>query len=816
MERVCLNSGWVFREKVHRFAEIAGLSKEWRPVELPHDALIGATRSAQASAAAGYFPDGAWEYRRTITAYEVDGWETIALEFEGIYRDAIITVNGSVAGQRPNGYAGFVVPIDHLLDRNGEDRVEVEAVAHDDSRWYGGGGIYRDAWLLRAGAVHFAPQTLRISTPEVDEGGAVVVVAATVRNRSTRTRRCWMSIEILAPDGSTVASMDAPLTLLSNRDLEVGYRMFIDRPSLWGPSSPDLYRCLVVLRDEGVTIDADSSNFGIRSLAVDPKRGLRINGKPVNLRGACIHHDNGPLGSATIRRADQRRVELLREAGFNAIRSAHHPMSRAMLDACDRLGVLVMDETSDMWRLSKSTDDYAKRFDDWWERDLASMVAKDFNHPSVIMYSIGNEIPDTAVPVGLLTARTLARRLRALDPNRYVTEAVSGILVAGSEAFAEIAEATAMDPGRFEESGVNTQITTLGELLSTAMAAPAVGEKLEESFSVVDVAGYNYMESRFDIDAQRHPHRVIVDTEAHPTDAAQNWPAVVRLPSVIGEFTWTGWDYLGEVGVGRVEYGERTNALSMTTMNGEYPWLTAWCGDLDITGHRRTMSYFREVLYGLRSDPYLAVLRPEHHGKVIVHKSPWAWSNSISSWTWPQHVGSPIIVEIYSDAPEVELSLNGVSLGRQPAGAEHRFRTEYELHYEPGVLEAVAWRDGKPAERTELRSAGDPVGLALRADRVEVDADSSDLSFVDIEIIDVDGAKVTAADRPVRVTLEGPGTLAGLASGRPDTEERFDADRCTTFDGRCLAVIRPTGSGTISLRVTADGLAAAEVRLTSR
>lgn len=811
MERACLNSGWAFREKVHRFAEIAGLSGEWQPVELPHDALIGATRSPEGSAASGYFPGGAWEYRRAITAEEKQGWETVALEFEGVYRDAVITVNGSVAGQRPNGYAEFIVPLDHLLNGEGDDEVVVEAVAREDSRWYSGGGIYRDVWLLRGGPIHLIPQTLRVSTPEVDDGGAVVVVRASVRNRTTRTRRCRMSIEILAADGATVAAVDSPVTLLSNRDLEVSYRLFVDSPSLWHPSGPNLHRCRVVLQDDRQVIDEEVTSFGIRSLTVDPKRGLRINGEQINLRGACIHHDNGPLGAATICRAEQRRVELLQEAGFNAIRSAHQPMSRAMLDACDRLGMLVMDEVSDMWRLSKSTDDYAKRFEDWWERDLASMVAKDFNHPSVIMYSIGNEIPDTAVPAGLLTARSLATRLRELDSTRYVTEAVSGILAAGSEAFAEIAAATTIDAETFEDSGVNTQITTLGELMSTAMAATAVGEKLEESFSVLDVAGYNYMESRFDIDAERHPQRVIVDTEAHPTDAARNWPAVMRLSNVIGEFTWTGWDYLGEVGVGRVEYGEKANALSMTGINGEYPWLTAWCGDLDITGHRRTMSYYREILYGLRSRPYLAVLRPEHHGRVIVHKSPWAWSNSISSWTWPGYVGAPITVEVYSDAPEVELLLNGNSLGRRPAGPEHRFRSEYELHYEPGVLEAVAWRDGAPAERAELRSAGDPVALTLSADRVDLESDSSDLSFVDIAIVDAEGAKVTAADRPVRVTVEGPGILQGLASGRPDTEERFDAGSCHTFDGRSLAVIRPTGLGSIAVRATADGLQEAEI-----
>ncbi len=456
-------------------------------------------------------------------------------------------------------------------------------------------------------------------------------------------------------------------------------------------------------------LDEESTTFGIRTLALDPERGLRINGEPVLLRGACVHHDNGVIGAATIDRAEERRVELLRAAGFNAIRSAHHPMSKAMLAACDRVGMLVMDETFDMWLQTKSDDDYALRFADWWEADVEAMVRKDVNHPSVILYSIGNEVPDGSTPVGVQLARAQADKVRALDDTRFVTQAVTGMLIAGPELFDEIRDA-ATATGVNEETEVNTAATNLGDIMGMAMLSPVVTAKTTEAFSHLDVAGYNYMATRFEPDGDRFPQRVIVSTESHPPSIDRDWAAVLRHPYVIGDFTWTGWDYLGEAGVGRTEYGDERAALGMSAFLGEYPWRAAWCADLDITGHRLPQSYYREIVFGLRTDPYVAVRRPEHHGRTVVHQSPWAWNDVVSSWSWAGHEGAPVTVEVYADADEVELLLDGRSLGRGPAGAANRFRAEFETTYEPGVLEAVAWRDGKEVGRTSLRSAAGPGG----------------------------------------------------------------------------------------------------------
>ncbi|HEY8059822.1 MAG TPA: glycoside hydrolase family 2 TIM barrel-domain containing protein, partial [Acidimicrobiales bacterium] len=506
--------------------------------------------------------------------------------------------NGAVAGHRPSGYTGFFAPVDHLLTV-GENEIKVEAVAHRDSRWYSGGGIYRNVWLREAGPVHLVPDHVEVLTPEVDDEVAAVTVSAVVRNRGVTTSEVVVHTEVLDVDGTVVAEASAPVTVFPGDDVTARYRLHVADPQRWGPDDPYLYSCRVSLRVDDEVVDDDSTTFGIRSLALDARHGLRVNGEPVLLRGACVHHDNGPIGAVTIDRAEARRVELLKDAGFNAIRSSHNPLSRAMLDACDRLGVLVMDETFDIWAQTKSADDYSLRFDDWWEADVEAMVRKDINHPSVILYSIGNEIPDGSTPTGLQRSRALAEKVRSLDPTRYVTQAVTGMLVAGSAILEEIRE-IATGSNVDEETGVNTAALNLGELMDEAMKAPVVGEKSAEAFAHLDAAGYNYMFTRFEMDGESYPNRVIVATETHPGTVDRGWAGVTENPHVIGDFTWTGWDYLGEAAIGRIAYGDGANAMGMSAFHGDYPWLAAWCGDLDITGQRRPQSYYREIVFGLR------------------------------------------------------------------------------------------------------------------------------------------------------------------------------------------------------------------------
>ncbi len=596
-------------------------------------------------------------------------------------------------------------------------------------------------------------------------------------------------------------------------------RLYVGRPERWGPDHPYLYACRASLIVEDEEADEEHTTFGIRSLALDPQRGLRINGESVHLRGACVHHDNGPIGAATFDRAEERRVERLKSAGFNAIRSAHNPMSKAMLAACDRLGLIVMDEAFDAWTQPKKEDDYSLRFSDWWERDIEAMVNKDFNHPSVVFYSIGNEILESGNPEGAHRGRALAKRVRALDDSRFVTEAFSGLLLGAADLFVSLnAGASDRNSGAEREASDENRVTTmpanLGSQLAKLMRSPIIAKKSEETMSYLDVAGYNYMEPRLKLDGELYPNRVIVATETLPASIDTGWFAVMDNPHVIGDFTWTGWDYLGEAGIGRIEYGDPGSARKpVASHEGGFPWLTAWCGDIDITGHRRPQSYYREIVFGLRRAPYLAIRRPQEGTRTVVYESHWSWSDVVSSWTWDIPPASAVVVEVYSDGDEVELLLNGVSLGRKPTGPAHRFRGEFEVHYEPGVLEAIAWRQGAEVGRSVLRSASGPIMIDLRSDRAQITSQPCDLAFVEVELVDEAGTLVSSADRTIAVALDGPGELQGFGSANPVSEEVFTNLTCTTFDGRALAVVRPTADGVITLTATADGCEPSAVQI---
>ena len=551
MIRTAFNDGWACRPKVSRHAEMMGGASEWTPVTLPHDAMINSDRSRSASPAAGYFPAGTWEYRRSFDAMTEESGDTVVLLFEGVYRDAVVSVNGAVATHRPSGYAAFYVPIDHLLRPGAENEIGVSVRAGDDSRWYTGAGIYRNVWLLRSGPVYLAPDRVEVRTPEVDDGGAVVTVAAVVCNRTASSNTVVVRVELLDDAGTVVSSDEAGVTTFPGDELTVRRRLFVAEPRLWGIDQPQLYTCRVSVLDDDVLLDEHTATFGIRALSLDPLRGLRINGEAVDLRGACVHHDNGPLGAATIDRADERRVELLKSAGFNAIRSAHNPMSNAMLDACDRLGMIVMDETFDMWHESKSGDDYGLRFAEWWEADVEAMVRNDINHPSVVFYSIGNEIADGSTPTGYQVGRAIADKVRSLDDTRFVTQAISGLMVGGAELFADIRK-TFADRAVDETSGVNTAATSLADVMSEAMKSPVVAAKVDEAFSHLDAAGYNYMAARFEMDGASYPNRVMYGSETHPAKIGSEWPTGDGQPLRDGRLHV---DRLGLLGRGRDRTG---------------------------------------------------------------------------------------------------------------------------------------------------------------------------------------------------------------------------------------------------------------------
>ena len=788
---------------MHEAIVVAGPGEQ--KVTLPHDAMLSGGRSADHSGGpqTGYFRDGKWTYEKQFDVPPAWATKRVAFEFGGVYRDAMVYLNGALAGQWANGYSTFHVEADAYLKYGETNVIRVDAQAHQDSRWYSGGGIHRPVHLLIGELVRITPTGLRVTTPDVDSDLATVVASTEIVNDDVRTRVVELVMEIRDHAETLVASDASRITLLAGDRATAHPRAYVQRPALWSVDSPSLYRATVRLTDNDGSVDEASTPFGIRTVTVDPVRGLRINGETVKLRGAAIHHDNGILGAADFADASERRVRLLKAAGFNALRSAHNPISATMLEACDRYGMLVMDEAFDVWTVAKSGDDYSRRFPHWWERDIDAMVAKDVNHPSVIMYSIGNEIIEAGTPHGTRWGRRLAERVRSQDPTRLVTHALQGMYLARDQIPALRAQT---QPA--EIRGLNDYLGQLTDLIDALMASPVVGERVAEPASVLDVVGLNYGESRYLLDRERFPNRVVVGSETFPTRIDQLWKLVTDNPHVIGDFTWTGWDFLGEVGTGRHVYPEDAQVH-----RAPYPWLTAECGDLDITGHRLPISYYREIVYGLRQTPYLAVRRPRADGHVIEPKA-WTWSDVSPSWTFDLAPSSPLHIEAYADADTIELVLNGITMATTPVGTRRPFVAEVEVSYQPGTLEVVAYRQGEEVGRSALQTAGEPTQLRLETDRTTLHADLQQLAHIDISVVDAQNVLNPIRDRTVTIEVDGPGVLQGLGTGAPATVESFLDNTATTHNGRALAVIRATGEpGQITLTARADSLPDAVLHL---
>ena len=795
------NADWSFGPTRGPFAAIQGLPDQSIPVTLPHDALRDVERAVDApgKGSAGFYPGGAFSYQKTFDVPAVWAGRIVRLEIQGAFRHAMVFVNDEFVGNRADGFAGFFVDLTPCLRFGEENTIRIEVRAGQDSRWYAGAGLHRPVLLHVDEPIHIDPDGIRITTIRVEADQAVVDVATSVTNRGLVTEARTVVTTLTDPEGVVAESESTPVTIAPGRTALVRQRLYVQQPSLWSVDSPSLYTAITTLDDESAGV---VTVHGIRTVTVDPKKGLRINGEPVLLRGACIHSDNGPLGAASIARAEERRVELLKAAGFNAIRSAHNPASPSLLDACDRLGMLVMDEAFDMWARGKTDYDYAIDFAQWWAADLESLVAKDYNHPSVILYSIGNEIVEVGTPHGSIMARELAEHVRALDPTRLITNGVNAALAVLDDLPGVLAS----------EQGLNELMGSAGPNMMSAIASSAaVTRRTEESSSVLDVLGLNYAESRYGPDADTFPHRVIVGSESFPSQIGDIWPLVLAGPNVIGDFTWTGWDYLGEAGIGATAYAE--DPAANAALEREYPYLTAWCGDLDITGFRRPASFYREIVFGLRTEPSISVLRPQHHGHTITQQSPWAWSDSVSSWTWPGFDGQPVTVEVAAAADEVALLVNDLEVGRAAVGVLRPMLATLDIAYQPGILTAVAYTGGSEVGRTTLSTATGDTELRVSIDRPSLRNDETDLAYVSIELRGANGVLVTGDDRAVTVEVDGPGVLAGYASAAPATTERFDAATRTTFDGRALAVIRPTDEGTVTLRAHADGLAERLIRI---
>jgi beta-galactosidase len=807
MIRESFNTNWLFRKEDNlNEKQVIG------PITLPHDAMLQEKRDPKARNGynTGYFPGGVYHYSKTFLAPEEYRNKNVTFEFEAVYMNSEVYINRQLAGGRPYGYSNFYIVADSFL-KYGQDN-EIEVVVHNEnepnSRWYSGSGLYRNVKILVGSLLHILPDGVIITTKEIQDQQAVVEVATTIVNNEKETRGVRIVTEFRGKNGKIPVADDVIAMVAGNETTTVRQTVSILNPALWSVDSPNLYTCLMKIVDGEYVIDEDKETFGIRMLALDSKNGLRINGEVIKLRGGCMHHDNGVIGSCTLEAAEDRRVRLMKESGFNAIRSAHNPMSKAMLDACDRHGMLVMDEFSDVWIRNKTKYDYALYFRDWWERDIRAMVDKDYNHPCVVLYSIGNEITETALPEGVDYSRELAEKVRSLDHSRFVINSINGWLSyyttlrqkGSKKNKVEETQKTEVDENEKTTSAViNPMMNLLNKAMDFIASLPGVDNCTKDAYATVDVAGYNYMAGRYEKDGKRYPERVICGSETFPPEIAKNWRLVKKLPHVIGDFSWTGWDYLGEAGLCTWQYGDNQALFK------PYPYILADSPMIDITGHRGTQSYLHEIVWGLRKEPYIAVQPVNHYGEKP-SKSVWRGSNAIDSWTWNGYEGKGAVVEVYADADIVELFLNGKSLGKKPAGDNHNFKAVFKTIYQSGELTAVSYaKGGKEIGHTTLKTASQQLHLHVHPEVSKLRADGADLAYVNIILADENGIVKPLADHKVTVHVEGAGSLMGLGSANPFTEESFTDAEHTTYNGRALAVVRASlKAGTVKMTVTAE------------
>jgi beta-galactosidase len=783
----------------------ARLGEEPVAVALPHDAMIGETRSRTAASGShgAYFPGGRYCYAKTWTPADEGPAE---LFFEGVYGDTRVRIDGREVATSRSGYREFAAPLgDVVAGRPVRIEVEVDNSRLPNSRWYTGSGIYRRVWLDDAPATRIVRDGTALRTT-LSTGSARVTVEVAVENPDERI--VTVGVELEAPDGRRFASQAEVVGESARVELEIA------DPLLWSDRTPHLHTATVSLREGGTLLDATEFVTGLRTIEVDAVRGLRVNGDEVLLRGACVHHDSGPLGAATLRASEFRRARVLKESGFNAVRSSHNPLSRDFLDACDQVGLYVLDELTDVWFQPKTAHDVAPLFDELWRDDARSMVAKDRRHPSVIMYSIGNEIAESGSERGIATTREVSDFLRELDPDRPTTLAINFLLnvvaSSGRSLFDTSEHDTAKaekEPSAVTSTFANVLANRIGGLMQTVSKLPKADKVSRDTFLGVDVAGYNYAFGRYRGDARRHPDRVVLGTESMPGDIPKIWSLVESLPNVIGDFTWTGWDYLGETGIGTWSYGTGTASIAKP-----FPELVAGCGLIDITGRPDAALLLSQATWGLLDAPQIAV-RPLDHAGEKTRRMAWRSTDAVQSWAWAGREGRTAEVEVYSSDDEVELVLNGRSLGRKAAGRRPGFVTRFRVPYAPGELVAIGYRGGVESGRSTLRSAG-PVAVTVRAETREIAADGQDLAFVWIELADEHGVVEMLDDDRVTVAVSGAGRLAALASAVTVTSESFVDDEHTTWRGRALAVIRSTGeAGEVRVTVTSDRHGSAELIL---
>jgi beta-galactosidase len=743
----------------------------WRNIELPHDwsiedlpaqgdSIIGPfSKASVGGSSTGFTVGGTGWYRKTFTLDKIASQKVVSIYFDGVYMNSDVWINGHHLGNHPYGYTPFYYDLTPYLKYNGVNvlAVKVRNIGKN-TRWYTGSGIYRHVSLIVTDPIHVNPSTTFITTPEVSNQKAVINIKATIENTSASEAKVTVRTRILNSNLKSVGNHSTDNSIQKNKDQNIDHTIEVINPLLWSPKNPALYTVAIEVVVNNEIIDHVAIPIGIRSISFSAEKGFLLNEEKVLLKGACLHHDNGILGAKAIARADERKIELMKANGFNAIRCSHNPPSQTFLDACDRLGMLVIDEAFDMWEHPKNPDDYHLYFNEWWQHDLDAMLLRDRNHPSIIMWSIGNEIYERAASSGLTITKKLVEEVHRHDNTRPVIEA-----------------------------------------LCTFWEHPTMKWKdADAAFSLLDAGGYNYEWRNYESDHQRHPKRIMIGTESLPREAYESWQQVERYPFVIGDFVWTGMDYVGEAGIGHTVPDSVQDSPLMP-----WPWFNGFCGDFDLIGNKKPQSYYRDVLWN-RKKVAMAVHAPlGNQGEKI---SKWGWPDEQQRWTWPSHEGEILQVNVYTRSAVVRLSCNGKTVGTKVLTDSSKLTAQFSVPYSVGELKAVVLdKQGREVDSVIFYTTGKAAALRLEPDRSAITTSRDDLAYIMVSLVDDKGNVVTNEDAEVTFKVSGQGELLAVGNAHPYEVQSFQQARCKTYRAKCLVILRPNGiEGTMKLHARAN------------
>ena len=831
MRNIRINQDWFFGSGLLDLSDRARGVFGNCVVCLPHDYMISGSvyPEAPAGPASGYYSAGVAHYVKELDIPAEWEGEQIALRLDGAMMNATVEINGSLAALQHYGYAPFEVDITRLVYPGKKNRIciTLNPSMQPNSRWYSGAGLFRGVEIVHMPKLHVAFGGISGYTRKIEYAAdgtpetAFLRVSAEIRNETSENRLAEVTFTLI--NDQTGEPVKASKTMTQVQPLSAGtayMTLTVDAPRLWDADCPHLYRLQAAVRDIGTyrthwvssdqpAEDAESVLFGIRTIEADVKHGLRINGKTVKLRGGCLHHDNGPIGAVTMYDAEVRKIRKLKESGFNAVRTTHNPPSAALIEACDRLGMYVFDEAFDAWGMGKQPGDYNQYFAADWKKDLTAFVRRDRCHPCVVLWSTGNEITERAgLNDGYILARSLAETIRSLDPSRPVSNGVCSF-------WSGLDDEMQMEQFRLwqENSSGGLQNADLGG------SGDLLWEQYTEAFvNGLDVVGYNYMESKYEQDHRMFPERVILGSENFPKEIGIHWPMIEKTPWVIGDFTWTAWDYIGEAGIGKATFHEGSDPdIDHPWGSGSpFPWRTANDADFDITGNIRPQGVYRRIVWGSRETAVFSY-DPAVTDKVESLTN-WGFPGVWPRWNWQGREGCPVRVTVFSSAEEVELFVNGQSQGRKKAGEalSHGMPLTFvfETVYMPGTVEAVSWSGGAEVSRAQLETTGSPVSVRLTVEDGSLKAGGESLCYVRAELVDEKGRVVPDADRLMQAEAAGPAQLLGFGSGNPFTDENYTAGRFTSWQGKTLAVLRAGNQpGEVRLTVSAEGLASSEIVL---